>query len=156
MLRDDEPTILHSIRAAADGYRQAENAKATADSAALRARKDRDTQRRLLADRVIVATREKVPQHLIAENADRTREWVRRTNLAWVDPETVTTMDGGFNKDPDVAVSNWLHRARKEGLEPKVLTDHQTPELARVLIYDTIYALHHEHSTVRAVRIAEQ
>ncbi|MYY79808.1 MULTISPECIES: hypothetical protein [unclassified Streptomyces] len=156
MQRDDEPTILASIAAASARLRKAEDTKKTADSAARQAKADRDRERRVLADRVIAATQNAVPQNLIAAEAGRSREWVRLTNQCAVYPDSVTaeiysSRDGSFRDWRVAAEMAWSDAARKEGLEP-LLVDSFEPEgnqVAQVLVYDQPWTLLLDGDTVR-------
>lgn len=158
MQRDDEPTILDSIAAASARLRKAEEEKKDADSAARQAKERHDRERRILADRVVAASRNDVPQKLIAENAGRTREWVRIANLGAVSPDEVTAIaygptDGSFRDWRAAAEFAWMDGARIKGLEPKVLDDFEPEgnEVAQVLVYDQTWTLLLDGDTVRSV-----
>jgi hypothetical protein len=159
MQRDDEPTILASIAAASARLRAAEENKKDADSAARQAKEDRDRARRILVDRVIAASQNAVPQKLIADSAERTREWVRQTNLGTPYPDNVTaaiyaSRDGSFRDWRVAAEMAWTDAARKEGMEP-ISIDTFKPEgneVAQVLVYDQPWTLILDGDTVRVAQ----
>lgn len=156
MQRDDEPTILASIAAASARVRAAEVKKKVADSAAQEAKEIRDRERRVLADRVVAASANAVPQKLIADAAGRTREWVRLANLGVVYPDSVTakaytSRDGSFRDWRVAAEMAWTDAARRKGLEP-LLIDAFEPEgneVAQVLVYDLPWTLLLDGETIR-------
>ncbi|WP_433855164.1 hypothetical protein [Streptomyces kronopolitis] len=156
MQRDDEPTILASIAAASARLRKAEEEKKDADAAARQAKATRDRERRILTDRVVTASQDAVPQKLIADEAGRTREWVRLTNLGAVFPDTVTatiytSTDGSIRNWRAAAEFAWLNAARAKGLEPLVIDDFapQGNEVAEVLVYDMRWTLLRDGDTIR-------
>ncbi|MCP9209636.1 hypothetical protein [Streptomyces cucumeris] len=160
MQRDDEPTILASIAAASARVRKAESEKRAVDSAAReakeRARRDRDRERRVLVDRVITATQNAVSQKLIADQAGRTREWVRLMNLCAVDPGSVTatvcvSLDGSVQDWRTVAEGSWIDVARKKGLEPLSIDSFKPKDnqVAQVLVHDRQWTLLLDGDTVR-------
>jgi hypothetical protein len=157
MQRDDEPTILASIAAASARLREAEEKKKGADSAARQAKEERDRERRILADRVVAATQNAVSQRLIAEHAERTREWVRITNLGAALPDSVKAIafgpqNGGGDQWRAAALYVWMSSARMDGLEPKVVDDFEPEgnEVAQVLVYDQQWTLALDDDIVRA------
>ena len=156
MQRDDEPTILSSIAAASARLRDAEERKKAADSAARQAKEDRDRERRILADRVITAAQNAVPQNLIATEAGRTREWVRLTNLGAVYPDDITAQpytsrDGSFRDWRVAAEMAWSDAARRRGLEPLLIDSFEPKgnQVAQVLVYDQQWTLLLDGDTVR-------
>ncbi|MFF7190853.1 hypothetical protein ACFZAR_37830 [Streptomyces sp. NPDC008222] len=156
MQRDDEPTILASIAAASARVQAAEEKKRDADAAARQAKDARDRERRILADRVVAASRNDVPQKLIAQEAQRTREWVRTTNLGAVNPDEVTAIafgphNGGGDKWRAAALYVWMDSARMKGLEPLVIDTFEPKgnEIAQVLVYDLPWTLLLDGETVR-------
>lgn len=156
MQRDDAPHILASIAAASARVRKAEDRKRDADRDARTAKDTRDQERRILADRVVVAARNDVPQKLIVESADRTREWVRLAVLGATNPDEVTarmygSSDGSFRDWRVAAELAWVDAARAKGLEPKVLDDFEATgnQVAQVLVYDTQWTLLLDEETVR-------
>ena len=156
MQRDDEPTILASIAAASARVAKAEEKKKEADSAARQAKEDRDRERRILVDRVVAASRNDIPQKLIAQEAGRTREWVRTTNLSAVNPDEVTAIafgpeNGGGAKWRSAALYVWMSSARMKGLEPKPIDSFEPKgnQVAQVLVYDLTWTLLLDDDTVR-------
>lgn len=156
MQRDDEPTILASIAAASARLNEAEEKKKDADSVARQAKEARDRERRILADRVVAASRNDVAQRLIAEHADRTREWVRTTNLSTVNPDDVTAIaygpaDGSFRDWRVAAEFAWMDAARFKGLEPLLIDSFEPKgnQVAQVLVYDQPWTLLLDGDTVR-------
>lgn len=156
MQRDDAPHILASIAAASARVRKAEDRKRDADRDARTAKDTRDQERRILADRVVVAARNDVPQKLIVESADRTREWVRLAVLGATNPDEVTarmygSSDGSFRDWRVAAELAWVDAARGKGLEPKVLDDFEATgnQVAQVLVYDARWTLLLDEETVR-------
>ncbi|MEV5940644.1 hypothetical protein [Streptomyces sp. NPDC051994] len=156
MQRDDDPTILASIAAASARLRKAEEKKKDADSIAWQAKELRDRERRILADRVVTASRNDVPQKLIAEHADRTREWVRTANLGAVNPDEVTAIAygpqvGSFRDWRVAAEFAWMDAARFKGLEPLPVDSFEPTgnQVAQVLVYDQPWTLLLDGETVR-------
>lgn len=156
MQRDDEPTILASIAAASARLREAEEKKKDADSVARQAKDERDRERRILVDRVITATQNAVAQTLIANEARRTREWVRLTNLGAVYPDSVTAIafgpeSGGGAKWRSAALYVWMDSARMKGLEPLPIDSFEPKgnQVAQVLVYDQPWTLLLDGDTVR-------
>ncbi|MFF8784868.1 hypothetical protein [Streptomyces sp. NPDC015125] len=156
MQRDNEPTILASIAAAGERVRNAEAKKKDADTAARQAKATRDRERRILADRVVTAAQNAVPQKLIAKHAQRTREWVRLANLGATRPDDVTATiydptGGSFRDWRAAAELAWADAARTEGLEPKLIDDFDPKgnEVAQVLVYDMRWTLLRDGDTIR-------
>lgn len=159
MQRDDEPTILASIAAASARLRAAEENKKDADSAARQAKEDRDRARRILVDRVIAASQNAVPQNLIADEAGRTREWVRLTNLGVTYPDDITAI--AFPPEGDdttrwraAALYVWSSMAQMKGLEPMTVDSFKPEgnEVAQVLVYDQPWTLILDGDTVRVAQ----
>lgn len=158
MQRDEEPHILASIAAASARVASAEEKKKEADRIARQAKATRDRERRILADRVVAAAQNAVPQKLIAEHAGRTREWVRTTNLGATYPDTITatiytSRDGSFRDWRAAAELAWTDAARAKGLEPKVIDDFEPEgnEVAQVLVYDMRWTLLRDGDTIRVI-----
>lgn len=158
MQRDKEPHILASIAAASARVASAEEKKKDADHIARQAKAARDRERRILADRVVAAAQNAVPQKLIAEHAGRTREWVRTTNLGATHPDTITatiytSRDGSFRDWRAAAELAWTDAARAKGLEPKVLDDFEPAgdEVAQVLVYDMRWTLLRDGDTIHVI-----
>lgn len=157
MQRDNESSILASISAARARTEAAEAAKTDADHTSRQAKERRDRERRVLADRVVTASRNGVAQKLVAEHAGRTREWVRLTNLGAVNPDLITaaiytSRDGSFRDWRVAAELAWTDAARTKGLEPLVLDGFEPEgnEVARVLVYDVPWLLLLDGDAVRA------
>lgn len=159
MQRDDEPTILSSIAVASARLREAEETKKGADSAARQAKERRDRERRILVDRVVAGSQNAVPQKLIAEHAERTREWVRLTNLGVDYPDSVTaepytSRDGSFQDWRVAAEMAWSEAARKRGMEPLLIDSFEPTgnQVAQVLVYDQEWTLLLDGDTVRVAQ----
>lgn len=156
MQRDDEPTILASIATARQQAQQAEEHKKDADLAAQQAKEERDRAKRILNDRIIAATQNSVPQKLIAEQAGRSREWVRLLNQNAVYPDRITALtytsrDGSFRDWRVAAEMAWSDAARREGIEPLPIDSFKPKgnQVAQMLVYDQKWTLLLDDDTIR-------